>query len=200
HAARDPAARPSSRPGILQRLAAALGIPFAPSARSEPQAQPPVFKIFRYSSFVGLVAVVAVIVALSWFYRHLAFASLIESETRSNVALTKTFANSIWQSYAHFVRDAARVPPKDLAGRAEVEFMRHDLKNLARDLDVVKVKIYDLNGLTVFSSDVRQIGEDKSGNDGFRRAAAGGVASDITYRDRFDAWEGVINDRSLIGT
>ena len=158
------------------------------------------FKVFRYSSFVGLVAVVAVIVALSWFYRHLAFASLIESETRSNVALTKTFANSIWQSYAHFVRDAARVPPKDLAGRAEVEFMRHDLKNLARDLDVVKVKIYDLNGLTVFSSDVRQIGEDKSGNDGFRRAAAGGVASDITYRDRFDAWEGVINDRSLIGT
>ena len=91
------------------------------------------FKVFRYSSFVGLVAVVAVIVALSWFYRRLAFDSLIESETRSNVALTKTFANSIWQSYAHFVRDAAGVPRKDLAARAEVEFLRHDLKNLARD-------------------------------------------------------------------
>ena len=158
------------------------------------------FKVFRYSSFVGLVAVVAVIVALSWFYRHLAFASLIESETRSNVALTKTFANSIWQSYAHFVRDAAGVPPKELAKRAEVEFLRRDLKDLARDLPVVKVKIYDLHGLTVFSSDPRQIGEDKSGNAGLRRAAAGEVATEITYRDKFDAWEGEINDRSLIAT
>ena len=158
------------------------------------------FKVFRYSSFVGLVAVVAVIVALSWFYRRLAFDSLIDGETRSNVALTQAFANSIWPAYAAFVKRAAELPPGELATRREVAALDRDLRVLARGLPIVKVKIYDLKGLTVFSSDPRQIGEDKSRNAGFRSAAAGAPASEITFRDRFDAWEGVINDRSLIAS
>ncbi len=157
-------------------------------------------KLFRYTSFVGLVAVVAVIVALSWFYRRLAFEALIESETRSNVALTRTFANSIWPRYAVFVRHAGEIPPPDLRARVEIGELQQDLKVLAKGLDVVKVKIYNLDGLTVFSTDFRQIGEDKSENPGFRGARVGTTVSDITFRDRFDAWEGVINDRNLIAT
>jgi diguanylate cyclase (GGDEF)-like protein len=159
-----------------------------------------VFKLFRYSSFVGLVAVIAVIVALSWFYRRLAFDALVENETRSNVALTTTFANSLWPSYADFVRDAGALPREKLSTRAEQEFLGRDLRFLARGLPVVKVKIYDTRGLTVFSTDARQIGEDKSGNPGFLRALSGVPATDITFRERFDAWEGVINDRNLIAT
>ncbi len=158
------------------------------------------FKLFRYSSFVALVAVIAVVVALSWFYRRLAFDALIEGETRSNVALTRAFANSIWPRYAEFVRGAGRVPVDDLRAHAEIERLQRDLKLLAKGLDVVKVKIYDLNGLTAFASDFRQIGEDKSANPGFRRAMAGAAASEITFRDRFDAWEGMISDRNLIAT
>jgi diguanylate cyclase (GGDEF)-like protein len=159
-----------------------------------------VSKLFRYSSFVGLVAVVVVIVALSWFYRRLAFESLIESESRSNVTLTRAFANSIWPRYAAFVRYAGLVPPQELRARAEIGDLQQDLKVLAKGLDVVKVKIYNLDGLTVFSTDFRQIGEDKSGNPGFLGARVGATHSEITFRDRFDAWEGVINDRNLIAT
>ncbi|MGH8681322.1 MAG: putative bifunctional diguanylate cyclase/phosphodiesterase [Burkholderiales bacterium] len=157
-------------------------------------------KLFRYSSFVGLVAVVGVIVALSWFHRRLAFDALVESETRSNVALTRTFANSIWPRYAGFVRGAGLLPPHDLRARAEIGALQQDLRVLAKGLDVVKVKIYNLDGLTVFSTDFRQIGEDKSENPGFRGARVGATQSEITFRDRFDAWEEVINDRNLIAT
>jgi diguanylate cyclase (GGDEF)-like protein len=125
---------------------------------------------------------------------------LIESEARSNVTLTRAFANSIWPRYAAFVRYAGQIPPHDLRGRAEIADLQQDLKALAKGLDVVKVKIYNLDGLTVFSTDFRQIGEDKSENPGFRGARVGATASDITFRDRFDAWEGVINDRNLIAT
>ena len=157
-------------------------------------------KLFRYSSFVGLIAVIAVILALSWFYRRLAFDALVDTETRANVALTKAFANSIWPSYAAFVRDAAQLPRGELPRRDEILWLQRDLRLLATGLDVVKVKVYDPAGLTVFSTDVRQIGEDKRANPGFLRAAAGTAASDITFRDRFDAWEGVISDRNLIAT
>jgi hypothetical protein len=159
-----------------------------------------VLKLFRYSSFVGLIAVIAVTVALSWFYRRLAFDALVETETRSNVALTKAFADSIWPSYAGFVGQAANTPRPELPQRDEIRRLRRDLRLLAQGLDVVRVKIYDPAGLTVFSTDARQIGEDKRTDPGFVRALAGTAASEITFRDHFDAWEGEISDRSIIAT
>ena len=157
-------------------------------------------KLFRYSSFAGLIALVAVTVALSWFYRRLAFDALVETETRANVALTKAFANSIWPSYAAFVAAAGKIPPAELPGRGEIRLLDDDLKLLAHGLDVVKVKVYDTNGLTVFSTDRRQIGQDKRTNAGFVSALGGAAASEITFRDHFDAWEGEISERNIIAT
>ena len=157
-------------------------------------------KLFRYSHVLGLVTIILVVIVLSLFYRQLVFESLVEEETRSNVALTKAFANSLWPSHAGFIQRAARVPAGELAGREEIRQIDRDLKLLMSGLSVIKVKIYDANGLTVFSTDPRQIGEDKSGNPGFLRARGGAPASDITFRDRFDAWEGVIADRNIIFT
>ncbi len=159
-----------------------------------------VLKLFRYSSFIGLIALVAVTVALSWFYRRLAFDALVETETRANVALTKAFANSIWPSYAAFVGEAGKIPPAELPNRDEIHRLGGELKLLAHGLDVVKVKLYDTNGLTVFSTDPRQIGQDKRTNGGLVRALGGAAASEITFRDHFDAWEGEISERNIIAT
>lgn len=67
-------------------------------------------------------------------------------------------------------------------------------------LSVVKVKIYNLDGLTVFSTDPNQIGEDKSTNAGFLAARAGQVASELTHRDTFSAFEDTIVDRDIISS
>jgi diguanylate cyclase (GGDEF)-like protein len=67
-------------------------------------------------------------------------------------------------------------------------------------LPIAKIKIYNLDGLTVFSTEEKQIGEDKSSNAGFRQARAGAVNSQITFREKFDAFEGVLNNRNLIAS
>ena len=69
-----------------------------------------------------------------------------------------------------------------------------------RGTAIVKVKIYDRQGITVFSTDPTQIGQDKSKGQGVIRALRGEVASELTHRDSFSAFEGVIENTDLLSS
>src|SRR5688500_658746 len=156
--------------------------------------------LLRYSQLIALAVLVAVVVALSLLHRGLLFESLVESESHANVALSKTVANAIWPSHAAFVARAGSLERATLAGRPEVAALDRDLRRLSDGLGVVKVKIYDLNGLTVYSTDPRQIGEDASPKPGYRRARDGYPSSKISYRERLDSWEGEVAERHIVET
>ena len=156
--------------------------------------------LLRYSQLIALAVLFAVVVALSLLYRGLLFDSLVESETHANVALTKTFANAIWPSHSAFVVHAGTLDRATLASRPEVATLDSDLRRLAGGLSVVKVKIYDLHGLTVYSTDPRQIGEQASGKAGYLRARDGYPSSRISYRERLDSWEGALAGRHIVET
>jgi hypothetical protein len=69
-----------------------------------------------------------------------------------------------------------------------------------RGTSVIKVKVWDQRGMTVYSSEHRRIGDDGTANQGVRAALAGQPASEPTHRDRFIAFEGTVENRDLIST
>jgi diguanylate cyclase (GGDEF)-like protein len=158
------------------------------------------FHLTRVYSIASLIGIGLVAIALSWFYRSVSVNALLAHETQANVAIAQAMANTLWPQHAAFVSSAARLPHDQLATHPEIAMLDRDVRQKIRGLNIVKVKIYNLDGLTVYSSESRQIGEDKSGNPGFLRARHGEVASELVYRDHFSAFEQVIENRNVLSS
>ncbi len=168
--------------------------------RAKAKAEHKKFRLVRYFALTSLLGVLLVLAPLLYFYRDFATEALEQHETHDNVAITRIFASTLWPRHAPYVTRAGKLSKEELRTNPEVALMRADVLRQMKGLSVVKVKIYDLHGLTVFSTDERQIGEDKSDDVGVQAAIAGKVVSEIAFRDHFDSFEKVINDRNLISS
>ena len=157
------------------------------------------FRLFRYYSLASAVAIVAVIVVLVVFSRHNAVNELVVTAEGQNVFLARSFANTLWPRFSSYVMSVAGVDGDALRAHPETREIHDSLLALTEGLPVLKVKIYNLDGLTVYSSEPSQMGMDKSNNPGFLAAAQQGKpASKLSFRETFSAFSGEVTDRDLV--
>ena len=159
------------------------------------------FKLRRYFSVVSLVALMLATGTLIGLYKHSATAQLVEHAERRNVVLTQFFVNSLWPRFESYVTMMEELDGDALRSHTETAQIQQALSTLTRDLPVLKVKIYNLDGLTIFSSDPSQIGERKINNRGLDSARFNGSSSSkLSFRDKFSAFSGEVFDRNLVET
>ena len=77
----------------------------------------------------------------------------------NNVFLARVFANLVWPGIRDFVGEAHDLPLDVLKTHKTIRETQARALKLTRDVPLLKIKIYDLNGLTVFSTEPSQIGE-----------------------------------------
>jgi diguanylate cyclase (GGDEF)-like protein len=158
------------------------------------------FKLLRYFSYCGLIGVLVAALMLGGLYRYLSVKSLVEMGEENNISLARSMANSLGPTLANYVAAAQAVHAKDLGNLPGLPALRSAIRAHMTQLPVVKVKAYDLSGRTIFSTEPQQIGEDKRANAGFQIARGGRAASELTHRDRFSAFEGIIEDLDVLST
>jgi two-component system, NtrC family, sensor kinase len=75
------------------------------------------------------------------------------------------------------------------------------VRHAMRGNSVVKIKIYDLQGITLYSTDLAQIGEDRSGHAHWITAARQGKASsEVAFQERYNTLRGAVQNRDLIAS
>ena len=142
------------------------------------------------------MSVVIVAAILGFVLSELAVHSLVAMGESNNQALTRLLANSLSAQLTPYLAAADAMPTERLAVAPGPRTIRRRCwPTHLRGLTVVKVKVYDMGGRTVFSTDANQIGEDKSSNPGFQAARFGSVTSELTHRDEFSAFDRIDRER-----
>jgi PAS domain S-box-containing protein len=156
------------------------------------------FRLVRFFLLTSAI-VLAVIAGAVVLYRQNEVERLIDFAESQNVTLARSFANTIWPRFASYVRSSPGLNGDSLQARPETREFHEALKTLTTGLPVLKVKIYNLDGLTVYSSELSEIGVYKINNPGLVSAARKGIpASKLTFRDTVSSFEGTMQDRDLV--
>jgi signal transduction histidine kinase/CheY-like chemotaxis protein len=164
-----------------------------------------VFNLLRYFSLTALASLTLAAVALTWLFREAARDDLVTSAERANGVYAKVFANALSAEMGaeiwNYLRDEApRLTPDELRAHPMTRRLHRSMRGLAAGTNVVKVKLFSPQGMTLYSSEAGQIGEDKHNTGLVQTAFAGAVASTMSQREKFMSFDGQIYNRSLVST
>ncbi len=156
------------------------------------------FQLLRYFSITSALAIICMTLIAVVLYRNSAIEEVVVAAESHNVALARALSNTLWNDYGPYVTTLQEQDGDRLRDRPETQELHRRVRELTRGLPVLKIKIYRIDGLTVYSSQASQIGEWKD-NAGFRRAAEDGKpASEQSFRNTFSAFSGEMQNRDLV--
>jgi hypothetical protein len=179
---------------VEQGLTDLPGSSVAENDQPVPRALP--LRLTRHFAVVCGVALIAAAALLSLLFGIVATRELVETAEHGNVAVTTLFQTSLLRASPRFAGGLVEAlrSPSGVAAMGE-EVIAH-----MRDSPVVKVKVYDAKGLTIFSTEPGQTGENKLDDEGVVSALAGTVASELTYRDSYSSFESRVEHADLVSS
>jgi len=157
------------------------------------------FKLLRYFSGASLLAFVVVAGLLSLVFRHFSVDNLVNGYESEHVNHARILSNELWD--AHFgslVLTSANTPSAQLLQAPQLATIHAKILKLLEGTTIFKVKVYDLSGRTVYSTELQQIGEDKSTNPGVIAALQGHNRSALVHHDQISTFEGELQHRDLV--
>ena len=158
------------------------------------------FNLSRYFSALSLILIGLAAVLLGTLYREVSVRQLTMLAEDRNVAMAQVFENVLGESLAELMAASVGKDGSMLVDAEESQAMQASVGALMHETAVVKVKIYNRLGVTIFSTDPSQFGESQLGSAGFKSALAGEVRSNLSHRDSMATFDGVLQNIDLLAS
>lgn len=158
------------------------------------------FKLLRFYAITSFISIFITAALLTFFYRQVTIQWITQLAERGNLALAQTALNAVKPELVNFLAAAKKAASHGASTPELPAELAATIKNVMLETSVVRFKIYHLNGTVAFSTQPGQIGTNQSGNDGFRVALNGQVATNLIYRDAFNFFDKTTESDNLLQT
>ncbi len=130
---------------------------------------------------------------------HTANERVVDSTAASNVAITAIFANHVWDDVAPLL-PAGSVDEAAARDNPHLPAIDTIVRRFVGNTDIVKVKIFNLEGRTIYASYAKQLGEDKSDTSGFLGARQGRPTTEMSFRESFIGFNGEFRSAHIVSS
>ena len=144
---------------------------------------------------------IAVAIALLWQWdEHTRARVLYALGDRNNEMVAQALLQALRPDLREQLRNAPTLNDDELRSHPHTVKLHAAVQALLRGSSTAKLKFYDLQGRTLYSSELAQIGQSQAGNAAFKTALLGAATSALNHRDTFDVFGEKVTARDLLST
>ena len=158
------------------------------------------FKLLRHFSVTSAAAIIVMTVGLTYFYRATAVEDLITTTEIQNEFQARSLVNGLWPQFSGFFTATKETDGDSLRAMPEQALIDRFLRKATAGLPVLKIKVYNLKGLTLYSSQASQIGSYRWESQDYQSALHSINASTMHHRNSFYGFEGEVIKRDLVAS
>ncbi len=158
------------------------------------------FPLLRYFSIASAAALLTATAIVMWQYNHGIKHYAADQSEVSNSILGRSLTNAIWQEFGAHLTSSPELNREELRTHPMTRRLTEVIGRQIEGLPVSKVKIYNSEGLTMFSTDQGQIGEDKSKSPGVVAALSGEITTELSQKGREGAFGHASETTDIVAT
>jgi signal transduction histidine kinase len=158
------------------------------------------YRLTRYFAIGALIVLAAAAVVSIGLGRSSTARALHERTARHEAALAQAMAALPWPRFAYFLHATGRLEADEIRTFWQTRDLLRDMPGLLAGSRVLRIKLYDTRGLTVFSSDTAEIGRIGYVDPDLRMALGGESAGKLAFLERFEVPGGAVSDRWVLSS
>ncbi len=158
------------------------------------------FKLTTSFALISLLLIALAGGTMLQLIRQIELRDMSEMAETRNIGMTQILGRVLRNDIDGLIAAVQGQSPQELQNLLQTRVLGEKVTTLIRGSEIVKVKLYTPDGLTVYSTQHTQIGEDKRDNVGFLAALGGHPTSELVHRKSFSTFEKTIEDIDLVSS
>ncbi|NOY67072.1 MAG: EAL domain-containing protein [Gammaproteobacteria bacterium] len=158
------------------------------------------FHLLRYFLIVSIVSIPVASYVLGKVFRENAIGNLVSLGEDKNINIARVVANHVWPKYSKQFELLGNMQAEQMRKQLFMSVLQKKVEQYIKQTSVIKLKIYNPEGKTLFSTASDQIGIIKKQSKPLDDAIKGQTVTKLAFRDKIYAMDELLTQRNILST